>query len=196
MIPLQIVSKDLPVTDSMRSAIEKYVGKLELFYDRIERCEVSISYPNRRHRKGNIYHVRLHIHVPKRDIIINRKQAASGGHEDLLVAMRDAFHAADRKLEDHVRRLRGDVKTHQPPSHGRVARIFPLDGYGFIHSESGEEIYFHERSVLNGAFGKLSVGTEVRYAREQGIDGPQVSSMAIVGKEAQHVFHRETERSA
>jgi hypothetical protein len=35
-------------------------------------------------------------------------------HEDLYVAIRDAFNAAGRKLQDYARRRRGAVKNHNP----------------------------------------------------------------------------------
>ena len=39
-------------------------------------------------------------------------------HKDMYVTIHDAFKAARRRLEDYVRRLRGDVKIH-----GRVPAI-------------------------------------------------------------------------
>jgi ribosome-associated translation inhibitor RaiA len=46
--------------------------------------------------------------VPGAELVANHAQ-----HEDIYVAVRDAFQAITRQLEDHARRLRGDVKTHQ-----------------------------------------------------------------------------------
>lgn len=52
--------------------------------------------------------------VPGGDIIIRRDPAEKHAHEDVFVAVRDAFHAARRRLQDQVRRRRGDVKHHGP----------------------------------------------------------------------------------
>ena len=47
----------------------------------------------------------IDLKVPKGDIAVSRDH-----HEDIQVALRDAFAAARRKLEDVARRKRGEVK--------------------------------------------------------------------------------------
>jgi cold shock CspA family protein len=64
-----------------------------------------------------------------------------------------------------------------------VVRLFPQEGYGFLQAPDGREIYFHEKSVLKGAFGRLKVGDEVRYAEELGEEGPQASTVAVARRE-------------
>jgi cold shock CspA family protein len=56
--------------------------------------------------------------------------------------------------------------------------LFREEGYGFLTSEDGHEIYFDRRSVLNDAFDRLQEGAEVRYAEEAGERGPQASTVA------------------
>ena len=104
-------------------------------------------------------------------------------HEDADVAIRDAFNAAGRSLEDHVRRARDEVKTHEPPLHGKIARLFP-DGFGFIALSDGEEVYFHQNSVYKGSFSQLAVGQDVRVAvdEEESDKGPQASSVTPIGR--------------
>jgi cold shock CspA family protein len=46
----------------------------------------------------------------------------------------------------------------------------------------GREIYFHSHSVLPPGFSSPTVGTEVRFAEEEGVKGPQASTVAIVNK--------------
>jgi cold shock CspA family protein len=60
-------------------------------------------------------------------------------------------------------------------------RLFPEDGFGFLEAPDGREVYFHRNSVLEG-FETLEVGSEVRFAEEQGIEGPQASTVSLVGK--------------
>jgi cold shock CspA family protein len=76
---------------------------------------------------------------------------------------------------------RGEVKTPAGPPQGRVVRLFPEDGFGFLEAPDGREVYFHRNSVLEG-FDSLEVGSEVRFAEEQGIEGPQASTVSLVGK--------------
>jgi cold shock CspA family protein len=63
-----------------------------------------------------------------------------------------------------------------------VTRLFPWEGYGFLTSADGREIYFDRRSVLNDAFDRLAEGIQVRYVEESGEQGPQASTVAAAGK--------------
>jgi cold shock CspA family protein len=84
-----------------------------------------------------------------------------------------------RQLEDSVRIRRGDTTPTVRPRRGVVVRLFPARGYGFLAAEDGHEVYFHANSVLDGAFERLNVGSEVRYHEEPGEGGPQASSVAF-----------------
>jgi cold shock CspA family protein len=74
------------------------------------------------------------------------------------------------------------------PLHGRVKRIFYQDGYGFLESEEGRDIYFHENSLIRGKFEHLLPGMEVTYHEQEGEKGPQASSLKRVGKNGHHMF--------
>jgi cold shock CspA family protein len=128
--------------------------------------------------------VRIEIGVPGKDLIVSRHPKDKHAHEDIYVAIRDAFDAARRQLEDHVRKRAGKVKLHEVPLHGKVVRIFPYEGYGFIAASDGREIYFHKNSVLSEAFDSLEVGSEVRLsvAERESAEGPQASTVDPIGK--------------
>ncbi len=53
--------------------------------------------------------------------MVDRAKPLDHSHEDVYVAVRDAFNAAARRLEDHARRMRGDVKTHTDSSRDTLA---------------------------------------------------------------------------
>jgi ribosomal subunit interface protein len=177
--PLQIAFHNLECSEAVRGLIEEKVAWLEQFYDRITGCRVVVEEPHRHHRQGNQYLVHIDLTVPGSVIAINREHTASG---DLSVAIRDAFDAARRKLEEHVRRLRQEVKSHEPPLHARVSQFFPEEGYGFLTTADGREVYFHRRAVLNGGFDDLQVGVEVAFVEEPGDKGPQASTVRPVGR--------------
>ncbi len=63
--------------------------------------------------RGGFHQLRIHLTVPGGEIIVNRDPSEHHAHEDVYVAIRDAFDAARRQLEDHVRRMRGDTKAHE-----------------------------------------------------------------------------------
>lgn len=111
-LPLQIVFREMSPSDSVRARIEKRVAKLRLFYPRLESCRVVVRAPHRHRRHGRLYNIRIDVKAPLRAIVINRDSSARQSHADVYVAIRDAFDALDRRLEDAVRRSRGDVKSH------------------------------------------------------------------------------------
>jgi putative phosphoribosyl transferase len=86
--------------------------------------------------------------------------------------LRDAFLAARRRLEDHVRRMRGAEKPHAPRAQGRIAQIFLLQGYGFIETPDGREVYFHRNSLSDLEFKAADVGSTVFFSAEEGGEGP------------------------
>jgi ribosomal subunit interface protein len=178
-VPVQITFRHLEPTPAIRAAVEARVEELEHFFDRIIGCRVIVETPHRRHRTGRIHHVRIDLTVPGEELVVGRDPADDGAHEDVYVAIRDAFDAADRQLEDYVRRLRGQVKERVGPPHGIVARVGA--DYGFLTDDDGRQIYFHRNSVL-GDFDRLVPGDEVRFAEEAGDRGPQASTVTPVGK--------------
>jgi cold shock CspA family protein len=86
-----------------------------------------------------------------------------------------------RQLQDHVRTRRGKVKTHEGPPHGTITALHPDQDYGLITTPEGREIYFHRNSVLNADFNSLTPGIEVRFSEEAGDEGPQASSVHVLG---------------
>jgi cold shock CspA family protein/ribosome-associated translation inhibitor RaiA len=181
-IPLQITFKDMDPSPAIEARIREKAEKLERFHDRIVGCDVTVEAPHRRHRKGKLYNVRVAVSVPGPNVFIDHAGPLDHAHEDVNVAIRDAFDAAGRVLEDHVRRMRGDVKLHEAPLHGTVVRLF--EDYGFIETSDGLDVYFHRNSVADDAFDTLEVGREVRLviAEKEGIEGPQASTVTPIGK--------------
>ena len=178
--PLQIQFKDIEESDFVSNAVWDHADKLERFYDRIISCHVTVSLPHQHQHKGNIYHIQTRLHVPGEEIVINSEPEMNAAHKDVYVAIRDAFDATKRRLEDYIRRKRGLVKSHHAPAHGKVTTIFPDEEFGFIRTTDNREIYFHKNSVLDDEFEKLKIEYEVRFSEEMGEKGPQVTSMSLV----------------
>jgi cold shock CspA family protein len=175
--PLQITSRDFALTGAIEAQIRQRAEALEGYWDRLTGCHVVLEAPAvRHHRKGGPFNVRIDLRVPGTELTITRQNA-----EDLAVAVRDAFDAARRRLEDHVRELRHDVKAHEAAPLARVARIFAKDGYGFLETHDGREIYFHRNSVVGNHFDHLTPGVEVRFVEQMGENGPQASTVTVIG---------------
>ena len=78
--------------------------------------------------------------------------------------------------------MQGHIKEHEAQPIGKVIRINPEDGFGFLETADKREIYFHKNSVLDGGFARLSVGARVAFAEEQGEKGLQASTVRLLGK--------------
>ena len=108
-IPVEISFRNMDRSEALAAGIRAKVEKLEEFFDRITSCRVVVEAPHRSHHQGNLYRVRIQLHVPNRELIVGRE---SHEHEDPYVAVRDAFDAARRQLENYVQELRGETKLH------------------------------------------------------------------------------------
>jgi ribosomal subunit interface protein len=177
--PLQITAHDLTLPEVVETEIREKATKLERYYKRIVSCHVVVGAPVRSahasHSQAGRYHVSIDLTVPGAELVVTRQE-----NEDLLVAIRDAFLAAGRQVQEYGRRQRGEVKIAEAPPHAVVSKLFAEEGYGFLETPNGREIYFHRNSVLDPGFDHLAVGTTVRFAEEQGEKGPQASTVAIV----------------
>lgn len=206
-IPLKVTFRNMPPSDAIEANIREKAAKLDMFYDRVMSCRVTVEAPHRHHYKGKAYLIRIDLTVPGGELVINRApkrlEAAAlhlpeisanqvieshepskhAAREDIYVAIRDAFNAAGRKLQDYARRRRGEVKVHESAAYGVVSKFFSKEGFGFIHTPEAREIYFHKNSVLPPGFDNLQLGTEVYFAEEQGTEGPQASTVRFAGKQ-------------
>jgi cold shock CspA family protein len=178
-VPLQITFEGgLEPSDALSARIEREVAKLERVSGDIISCRVAIIGRGRHHQQGGLYAVRLQVTTPRDpDMVIDRNPPADHAHEDAFVAVRDAFAAARRRLQDRRRIRTGQVKVHLDQPRGRVRELHPIDDFGLIEADDGREIYFHRNSVLNGGFERLRVGSSVRFAEEQGEKGPQATTV-------------------
>lgn len=179
-IPLQITLRHMETSEALEARIREKVAKLEQLCDQIISCRVLVEAAHHHHHKGYTYQVRLDIGVPGKEIVVSRDHAKNHAHEDVYVALRDAFESAKRQLEGCIQKKKQQVKTHEVPPHGHVIHVAP--DHGFIKTADGREVYFHRNSVLNEKFSEVEVGSEVRFNEVDGEEGPQASTVSLIGK--------------
>jgi len=181
---LQLSWRNITPSEAIEAHVREEVARLERFYGRITGCVVTLDAPSRHHRHGaEMYRVRIELSVPGGTLVVARDRARNHAHADLYLAVRNAFREAKRQLQDHVRKIDARVKAHAEPPRGVVTALMP--GHGFLRTPDGRQVYFHERSVLRGAFARLRVGDTVRFAEEAGEEGPQASTVEPVRGRAQ-----------
>lgn len=181
-LPVEIVFKNLDPSAAIEAKIRERAEKLGVFYDQIMSCRVVVEAPHKHHHTGKLYRILIDLTVPDDELIVSRTPDLNHAHEDLYVAIRDAFDAMRRQLEDYARRRRLKVKRHESPLYGKVSEVFPDEGYGMIKTPDGRQVYFHKNSVVGVDFSKLEAGSEVRFVEEMGDKGPQASTVHGVGK--------------
>lgn len=182
----KVASRNVELTEPQKEQIRAGIRELERVFDRLTSCRIMVDQPDQRHRTGNLYHVRIDLTMAGSEIVVSRSPTGQRGHENLRQALGEAFDRARRALVELARKQRGDIKSHAAPAHGRVARLSPE--YGFILASDGHEVYFHRNSVVRGEFERLEEGAELRYVVESGEEGPQASTVHVVGKH--HIVDR------
>jgi len=183
-VPLEITFRDVPKTETIENLIQEKAAVLDRICDNLISCRVAVEKPHENQRVGNPFRVRITMRVPPGHELVVRRESTEGELSDRLpTVIRDAFDAARRRLKKLVDRQQGEVKSHPAQENlAYVVKLFEEQGYGFIKSLEGREIYFHRNSVLNDDFDRLELGTGVRYVAADGNEGPQASTVQVVDK--------------
>jgi ribosome-associated translation inhibitor RaiA len=111
-MPLQLTFQNVDRSPALETRIRELAARLDRFSDQIMRCHVTVVAPHHHRRQGNLFEVRIDLTVPDREIGIRHTGPLDHAHEDSYVALRDAFHAARRKLQDYERRRYKKVRSH------------------------------------------------------------------------------------
>jgi len=180
IIPLQITFRQMDSSAALEARIRKLAARLDRFSEHIMRCRVVVEPLSHHSHQGALYDVHIDITLPDEEIAIGHARPADHAHEDAYVALRDAFRAARRRLEDYERKHRLDVKRHVAAAVGRICELDAAREGGRIETDDGRLIYFHRNSVLGGRFQDLTTGTKVRFVEEAGDLGPQASTVHVI----------------
>jgi cold shock CspA family protein/ribosome-associated translation inhibitor RaiA len=181
-LPLQVSFRHMEPSPAIEAIVRDKAAKLDSFAEHIMSCRVVVEPTGKHHRNGNLYHVRIDLTLPRGEVAATRQSGEHIEYKEIGVAIRDAFDAARRQLEDYVRRQRGAVKAHAGIPHARVSQLFPEEDHGFLTTPDGREIYFHRSSVLHEDFDRLTIGAEVSFVEAEGEQGPQASTVRLVGR--------------
>ncbi len=175
--PARIAFRNMTAPIGLEDEIQGHIAELEKFFNHIVTCHVTVETDHRRHRQGNLYRVRIVLVVPHHDIVVRREPPERHEHEDLRLAVRDAFHATRRQLQDYVRSQQGAIKEHAPPTIGTIGQVFP--DHAFVVTATGEEVYAHRNAVLGRGFDRLNTGDKVRYVVQDSDsdEGPHASTV-------------------
>jgi ribosomal subunit interface protein len=98
-------------SEALAAAVLDKSAKLDRFHPSIMSCHATVELAHKHRRQGRPFAVHLEVGLPSHDLTVNRVE-----HEDPYVAVRDAFDDMKRRLEDKVRRLRGEERHREVPA--------------------------------------------------------------------------------
>lgn len=181
-LPIQITFRNFPHSDAIDAYVRERAAKLDTFFTRITACRVVVETPHQHQQHGRHFRVRIDLTVPGGEVVVSHAPDENPTNEDPYAAIDQAFDQMGRRLQDHVRRQRGDVKPREASYRdARVSKLWSYEGYGFLETPDGSEVYFHRNSVLHQGFDRLKIGSTVRFIEELGEKGPQASTVTLVG---------------
>ncbi len=183
MLPVQITIRDIPGSAALEAHLRSKSAKLKQFYKNMTSCRIVLEFEQKHKHRGKLYNVKLDVTVPGKELVVTNKT-----NEDVYVAVRDAFTAIIRQLDNLSHKRHGRVKTHSDVMHGHVARIREDEGYGFIEGTDGNEYYFSLTNVRAPGVQPLMIGDAVEYIPQSVNDGWQACHVL---RERNHVNHHD-----
>src|ERR1700674_1878961 len=110
-VRLDITFHNSEPSDAIRSEVEKQAKRLEKFHDRITSCHVTVIAPTMKRRHGDLFKIDICDALPNhKEILVSKAQCEAPEHEHVMVAIKDAFAAAQPQIKDAAREMRGQVK--------------------------------------------------------------------------------------
>lgn len=168
--PVEISWHNMEPARHVEARVNQRVARLEKFFGRIVRCHVVVEAPHQRHRQGNRHEVRVEVTVPGGELSVNRSPGDDEAHFDVLVAVRDAFDAMERKLGRWKDQHTGRPEVLAGALQGRVAEIDHGRDFGQITAADGRLVYFHRNAVVGGDFDAMREGDTVELVVDRGED--------------------------
>lgn len=184
-IPARITFHNMDSSAALEARIRQKIAKLEARVRDLVGLHVFVEAAHHHQNKGFLYSVRIDATLPGEELVVSHHPGRNPDkHDEVFAAMNAAFAAIERQLERFKAvSQRRDVKVHA--SHwqdGVVSNLFNDDGFGFLATLIGDEIYFHRNAVHADKFGELDIGSRVRFvhADGEGDKGPQAKAVRLL----------------
>lgn len=183
-IPAKITFHNLDSSVALEDRIRQKIAKLEGKVNDLVGLHVFVEAAHHHQTKGYTYNVRIDATLPGGELVVSHHPGRNPEkHDKVYAAMNSAFMAIERQIARFKEvGQRGSVKIHADNWHdGVVSNLFSDDGFGFLATVPGDEIYFHRNAVQNDRFGELDIGSRVRFvlADHEGDRGPQATTVRL-----------------
>lgn len=107
--PLDLRFIGLTPSEAVEAAVRRKVARLDRFRPDLMACRVTVELVDKHRHQGRQFAVRIDLTVPGHELTVNRVR-----HEDVYVALREAFDDMRRQVQDGLRQVQGQVKYHRP----------------------------------------------------------------------------------
>ena len=183
----EITYRNVEKSEAIDNLVHEKIAKLENICNYINSCHIAIEKIHDRPRSGSPYRERIDLTVPPgHELAAEKNPGESVQYQPLDAVVRETFDAMRQQLVKLTQLQRASEQAGRyeeaQESTGLVTKLFREDGYGFLKTLDGREIYFHQNSVLHHDFDRLEIGTGVHFSLEDGEEGPQASTVKIVDK--------------
>lgn len=104
--PLEISFHGVERSEAVEQRVREKFKRIETHFERITHARVVIEAPQRRTPLPKFFHVRIDIGIPgKKPIVVHHEPDDDRAHTDVMLALRDAFSAAQRQVDELSDRL-------------------------------------------------------------------------------------------
>jgi ribosome-associated translation inhibitor RaiA len=111
-----ITFRHIDRSGALEDRARKLGSRLERFSERITQCHMTLEGPDNRRDGGAPYLVKIDLTVPGAQIHADSLHADGAGHNDIYIALRDAFNNAKRQLQDLHRDRYRPARSLRPQS--------------------------------------------------------------------------------
>jgi cold shock CspA family protein/ribosome-associated translation inhibitor RaiA len=164
----QIETRNVTMLPEWETKIDQEIERLQVHHPGIVH-HLRVTIIGTKHHRRGFFDVHLVASVPGDTLAVKR----NGERVRPLVV--SCFDTLDRQLREYDRERQGIVKPHEERPRGTVCRLLPADGYGFIKTPDGEEVYFHRNALDGLTIDQLAIGHLVAFATEMGEKGLQAT---------------------
>ncbi len=187
-VPLDISYQGLSRSEAIEEIIRSDAAKLEKVCDNLISCRVGLRLDQKSNTSGNEYRLRIEMRLPPgHNLVVTNTPGGKEDNSDLPALIKTTFKIAHRRLRQQMDKQQGGKKRHPDQEVGGfVTKIYGDDGYGFLRSLDGEEIYFHRNSIVGADFESLEPGAGVTYSAELGEKGLQASTVQVIQSSPGH----------
>jgi putative sigma-54 modulation protein len=124
--PLEISFHGLEKSDAVEARIRDKFRRLQQHFERITHARVVVETPRKHSPTAKVFHVKIEIGLPgQKPLVVSHEPEVDKARTDISLAIRDAFAAARRRLDDLAAKIKHPAKRER--ARRRPARVVTPD---------------------------------------------------------------------